>query len=1078
MLSTLLFALAAASPHPMADGPLWLAHPTANAEKVCFSFAGDLWDVPRSGGDARRLTVSPGRETDPFYSPDGKWIAFAGQYDGNTDVYVMPAEGGVPKRLTFFPGEDTAAGWSPDGKSVLFVSNVGVLPFAPALYTIPAGGGQHEQLPFPTGCMGSFSPDGKQIAYVPYFQFQGAWKRYRGGQSYPIWIAKLEDSSWKEVSRKNWNDKDPMWIGSRIYYLSDRSGRVSLYSCDTGGGSQKELAKSGAFDFTSATAGPDVIALAEPGSIKLYDLKAGKLTNVPVTIRGDFAEVRTKYVPLANAIAGGDISPNGKRAVFEARGEIITVPASKGSSRNLTNSSSSAERTPSWSPDGKWIAYFSDAGGEYKIVLAPSDGQGASRTIEPAGGKAFYVNMAWSPDSKKIAYSDNHGILWALDVESGKSTKVDEAPYLPVTYQYSPSWSPDSKWLTFSRVIENYQQGVFLFNLTDGKLSQVTDGMSNASSPAFDKGGKYLYLLASTNAKTSPGWLDLTALETPNETSSVYMITLRKELASPFLPESDEEATAEAKKEEKKDEKKDDGFRIDLDGIRQRILNVPMPARVYRGLAAGVEGTFYTIETPPVADVATPGGPPTIRKFDLGSKKDSVFFTGAQGFAISANGQHMLILGPAGPQIVPAAAPAAPGQGALDLASTSIKVEPRAEWRQIFSEAVRLQRDYFYDPTYHGVDLAALKAKYEPFLANMVSRGDLNDLFTDMMGELCVGHMYLGGGDVPGVSGPPVGLLGADYSQENGRYRLKKVYSGESWNPGLRAPLNQPGQSVAAGEYLLAVDGVELRAGENLYAPFENKVGKQVRLKVGPNADGSGARDVIVVPAGNENSLRVLDWVEGNRRKVEELSGGKLGYVWFPNTTVQGYTFFNRYYYAQVNKDGLVLDERFNGGGSVDDYFIAMISRPHMSWWMTRYGKDFASPLMNVYGPKALIVNQYAGSGGDYFPWAFRKSKLGPLVGKRTWGGLVGILGFPNFVDGGAMTSPNLAFFSPDGEWEIENWGTAPDIEVEWDPMLWRQGRDAQLERAVAEVMKDLKNYKKPTPKRPPFKDNTKIGGG
>lgn len=1072
MVSALVLAASVLTSGQSANGPFFFNHPTANATTICFGFAGDLWTVPREGGDAKRLTSSAGQESDAYYSPDGKWIAFTGQYAGKTDVYVMPAEGGVPKQLTFNPAGEETLGWTPDSKNVLFNSTEGGLPFTPRLFTISVNGGEADPLPYPAGTMGSYSPDGKQIAYVPYMQFQAAWKRYRGGETFPIWISKLEDSSWKEVPRKNWNDKQPNWVGNRIFYLSDRSGKFNLHSCDVSGGAQRELAKCGSFDFSTATAAPGVIVLGQPGAIKLYDIASGQLSAVPVTIRGDFAEVRTKYVPIASGVSSADISPNGKRAVIESRGEIVTVPASKGDARNLTNDSSSADRFPAWSPDAKWIAYFSDKGGEYKLILKQSDGLGETKSLTPADGKGYFQGTSWSPDSKKIAYSDHRGMLWMTDIESGKATKVDEAPYLPVTYNYSASWSPDSKWMTFSRVVDNYQQAVFLYNVESGKLTQLTDSMSDAYSPAFDRGGKFLYFLASTNAKTSPGWLDLTALETPNQTSNVYMAVLRNDVSTPFLPESDEEAIGE-----KKEDKKEEAFRIDLDGIRQRILNIPMPARLYRGLVAGSPGDFFTIDVPASANTGAPGGPPTIRKFDLDAKKDSPFSVGAQGFAISATGSHMLILGPGGIQIVPTAQPPQPGQGALEMDAT-IRVDPRAEWKQMFHEAMRIQRDYFYDPTYHGVDLVALEKKYEPFLNGLSSRAELNTLFEDMLGEMSVGHMYVGGGDIPGVEGPAVGLLGADYSQENGRYRFKKVYNGENWNPGLVAPLTAPGVNVATGEYLLAVDGTEVKAGENLFALFEGKVGKQVRIKVGPDPNTTGSREVIVVPVGNENGLRLFDWIESNRRKVEELSGGRVGYAWIPNTSVQGYSFFNRYYYAQVNKDGIVLDERYNGGGSVDDYFVHMTTRPLMSWWMTRYGKPFTSPLMSIYGPKALIINQYAGSGGDYFPWAFRKNKLGPLVGKRTWGGLVGILNFPTLVDGGGVTSPNLAFFTPEGAWDIENYGTEPDIEVEMDPVLWRQGRDPQLERAVEEVMKQMKNFTRPAPKLPKWKDNTKIGGG
>ncbi len=1067
MFSPLLLALAA-----QADGPLVLQHPTVNATTVCFVYAGDLWTVPREGGDARRLTSSAGQESNPHYSPDGKWIAFSGQYDGNLDVYIVPAEGGVPKRLTFHPSGEEVKGWTPDGKSVLYSGVEGSLPFVPRLFTVPVSGGQSTDLPFPTGTWGSFSPDGKQIAYVPYFQFQQAWKRYRGGQSYPIWVAKLEDSTWKEVPRRNWNDKFPMWVGNRLYYLSDRTGRTNLYSSDLNGGGQKEVAKSETFDFLSATAGPGVIALGQLDSIKLYDLASGQLKTVPVSVRGDFSEVRPRFVSPANFIGGADVSPGGKRVVVEARGEILTFPANKGDGRNLTQSSNSAERSPAWSPDGKTIAYFSDASGEYRIVLEPSDGAGTTRSIDAGQVTGFYSGLVWSPDSKKLAYTDNRGIVWLTDVESGRSTKVDEAPLLPVSYNIQPGFSPDSKWLTYARQVGNYLKAVFVYDIEKGKTTQLTDGMSEASSPAFDRGGKYLYFIASTTARNTAGWLDLSTLLTPNVNASVYVCVLRSDLPSPFSPESDDEPVGEPKKpEEKKDE-----FRIDFEGIGQRILAVPMPPRVYAALAPATPGSFFTADVPSVANAAAPGGPATLRKFDLGARRETPFAAGIQGFVISANGQFMVLIGPAGPSLVPTAAPPAPGQGALNLDSVQIRVNPREEWKQMFQETLRIQRDYFYDPNYHGVDLKALERKYAPFLANLSSRADLNTLFIDMLGELCVGHMYIGGGDMPGVSGPNVGLLGADFKLENGRYRFKRVFNGENWNPNLRAPLTQPGVNVKAGEYLLAVDGAELKDSDNIYGRFEAKAGKQVRLKVGPNPSGAEAREVVVVPAGSDTSLRVMAWVEDNRRKVAELSGGRVGYVWIPNTSVQGYDFFNRYFYSQSDRDGIVLDERSNGGGFVDDYFTTMAGRPVMSWWATRYGKDFTSPLVSVFGPKVMIADQYAGSGGDYLPWAFKRAKVGTLVGKRTWGGLVGILGFPNLIDGGSVTSPNLAFFTPEGNWEIENFGTPPDIEVEMDPVAWRAGRDPQLERAVEEVMKQLKDYKRPSAKRPAWKDNTKIG--
>lgn len=1056
-----------------ADAPLLLRHPSLSKTQIAFAFAGDIWTVPRDGGQAVRITSNPGVESDPYFSPDGSMIAFTGQYDGNQDVYVVPAKGGEPKRITYHPGPDVPVGWTPDGKDVVFVSSMLSATDLPRLFEASMDGGVPEALPFPSGAAASFSPDGSKIAYMPGIQWQEAWKRYRGGQTSPIWIGNLADSKVTEIPRKNSNDKEPMWVGNKIYFLSDRAGTFTLYSYDTGSKAVKQLIKNDGFDIKSASTDGDSIVYEQLGSIKMLDVNTGQSHDVPIDVAADFPEVRTEFKNVAATVSGASLSPSGVRAVFESRGDIFTVPAGKGDIRNLTQSSDSCERYPAWSPDGKSICYLSDAGGEYKLVVRPVSGEGSPKSYELGNFPAYYYNPNWSPDSKKIAYTDNHHVIWYLDLDSGKNTRVDEQPYENPTTAVNPIWSPDSKWITYHRDLDNHLGGVFLYSLESGKATQITDGMSDAKSPIFDGNGKYLYFVASTNTGSGAGWLNLSSYAWLNTLSSVYVVVLRKDLPSPLEPESDEEKVASAPQKPAAPE----AFRIDLDGIAQRTLALPLPAQTYAGLLPGTPGTFFAASLQPMAYITSP--PQTrMLKYNTADRSAMPFLSNFSRASVNAAGDKMLVQ--QGPmwEIVSTMAPPAPGQGALNLSGMVAKVDPRAEWRQMYHEVWRIERDFFYDPNHHGQNLQALEKKYEPFLDNIMSREDLNYLFTDMLGEISVGHMFISGGDIPGVEGVQGGLLGADYTIENGRYRFSRVYDGESWNPGVHAPLTQPGVNVKAGEYLLAVNGKDLKSDENIYGALEGLAGKQVKLRVGPNPDATGSREVTVVPVPAEGGLRHLAWIEDNRRKVSELSGGKVGYAHIPDTNIGGWVSFNRYYYAQIDKEGMVIDERFNHGGQVDDFMVEMMSRPLMSMWTSRYGKDFSSPLSAIFGPKVLLINQYAGSGGDYFPWHFRKAGVGPLIGKRTWGGLVGILVFPQLMDGGSVTSPNIAFYNPNGTWDVENHGVDPDIEVDIDPYLWRQGHDPQLERGVQEVLKRIASQPKPNIKKPGYVDKSKLPPG
>ena len=1061
-------------------GHLLLRHPALSRTQIVFSYAGDLWSVPRDGGEAIRLTTAPGVETDPVFSPDGSQIAFTGEYDGNVDVFVIPATGGEPRRLTHHPGEDTAAGWTPDGKRILFVSSRTIPNDGAKLYTLPVGGeGLPDELPFPIATDGSYSPDGSHIAYVPLFHWQEAWKRYRGGQTLKIWIASLADSSIVPIPRENSNDFNPMWVGERIYFLSDREGPVTLFYYDLKTKKVVRAIANHGLDFKSAAAGPGAIVYEQFGELHLYDLKTGQTKTVPVKLAGDLPELRPHYVNVAKRLESADISPNGARAVFEARGEILTVPAEKGDPRNITNTTAVMEREPVWSPDGQSIAYFSDESGEYALHIR--DQEGVNEPIKiPLGEKAFYTTPRWSPDSKKIAYLDNHDHLFYVDVAAKKPVLVETDYYYSHT-GLTPSWSPDSKWLAYSKQLKSHMAAIHLYSLADAKSTQVTDGMSDAESPVFDKNGKYLYFTASTNsgAAMQP---DIESFSRP-VSASVYLIVLSKNEASPLAPESDEEKKAEPKSDDaKKDDKDKDKatekveVKVDLEKIGQRILALPMPPLRYAALEGGKAGVVYAIEVPRLSPHAPPAL--TVHRFDVSKRKADVVIGGVKNFQVSFTGEKMLyqqddkwtIAEPPPMSDSSDGPPPKPGnEKVLKTQDLEVRVDPPAEWKQMFHEVWRIERDFFYDPHYHGLDLQAAEERYSVYLNGLASRDDLNYLFTEMLGNMTVGHMFLGGGDRPEVKHLRTGLLGADYQIENGRYRFARVYDGENWNPDLKAPLTQPGVNVVAGDYLLAVNGRDLHAADNVYSFFEETAGKTTILKVGSDPSGANAREVKVVPVDDESNLRHLAWIEDNRRKVEQATGGRVAYVHMPDTAFGGYTSFMRYFFAQVDKDAVIIDERFNHGGALATDIIEYLQRKLMSVATSRSGADFMQPQGAIFGPKVMIINQFAGSGGDAMPWYFHRAGVGKLIGERTWGGLVGLTGYPELMDGGVVMAPSVAIWNPNGTFDIENHGIAPDIAVEQDPAAVRQGHDPQLEKAIEVVMQELKDNPPPVLKHPPF---------
>ncbi len=1061
-----------------------LAQPAMSADHIAFIYAEDLWIANSDGSQPRRLTVDEGIESDPYFSPDGKLIAFSAQYDGNTDVFIVPVEGGVPNRLTWHPGSDMAKGFTPDGANVLFTSQRAVFTSRyTQFFLVPVKGGYPVQVEIPNGWAASYSPDGQRMAYNPLGPAYQEWKNYRGGMISNIWIYSFSDHSVVKIPQpqEGCNDTDPMWIGDKIYFNSDRKGEFNLFSYDVSTADIKQLTSFKDFPVIKASAGKGKIILEQGGYLHIYDINSSGTSRLVIGIAADLLELRPRYVQGPSYIRRVDFSPAGARVVFDFRGDIVTVPAEKGDARNITMTTGVHENSPSWSPDGKLIAYFSDASGEYALHIKPQDGKGNPKIFKLTG-TGFYAFPSWSPDSKKICYTDNGRNLYMIDIESGTVKQIDsDEIYGPGAFRrIINDWSSDSRWILYTKVLETNFRAVYLYSVNEQKSFAVTDGLSDASEPAFDPNGQYLYFFASTDAGPVINWFDLSNQDM-RMTNSIYLVTLQKDIISPFAKESDEETVAKPEKVEpektsakgKKDtgapqdttsvkQKKAD-LKIEIDGIQERIVNIPVRAGNYTNLRVGATGEVFYIIQP-----SDPSMSATLHKYDLKERKDNEVME-LDGYIISADKKKMLYNKGQVFGITATGKKPEPGKGVLNTGSISIKIDPLAEWPQIFDEAWRINRDYFYDPGMHGVDWNAMKIKYSQFLSDLACRSDLNRVIQWMGSELRVGHHRVGGGErlyTPQRIGG--GLLGADFRILNNRYQLKKIYGGLNWNPDLRSPLTEPGVNAKTGDYILAVNGVNVTADQSIYSFFENTDGKIVELTIGANPDYKGSRVVKVVPVGNEAGLRNRDWVEGNLRKVTEATHGQVAYVYVPNTSTAGHEYFKRYFFPQANRKAIIVDERFNGGGSLADYYIDILQRPLQSYWNMRYGKDLKSPSASIQGPKVMIIDETAGSGGDMLPWMFRKFKVGTLVGKRTWGGLVGTLGYPELIDGGSVTAPNVGIWTKDG-FIVENIGIKPDIEIEQLPADIINGKDPQLEKAIEVALKELEKNPPEEPIRPPY---------
>ena len=1102
-------AYTAAKPHVF-------QRPSLSHDLVAFGYAGDLWTAPREGGRATRLTVGVGIETAPVFSPDGNTIAFTADYDGNTDVFTIPATGGIPYRVTYHPAADVAVGWTPDGKQIIFRSNRQAASRYTQLFTVPAQGGVATPLPLPMAYQGQLSPDGSHIAYSPLAPAFGfdytsfvSWGNYRGGRAGTLWLTSLPGLDSVMIPHEAASDFSPVYAGKEIFFLSGRKGAIGIFRYDPSSGTVTEALHNSGPDVRTLSGDGNTLVYDQLGEIYLYDIASGKSHLVPIEVDADLPEVRPRIKTVAEEIDHASISPTGLRAAFEAHGEVLTVPVKHGPTRNITDTPGVMERSPAWSPDGQSIAYFSDESGLYALHI--SSQTGTSQSGSPAVKKfplapeaAYYFDPLWSPDSKRIAFHDNRLNIYILDTTTGKLSAVgDKSVYGGFSHSsYDLAWSPDSKWVAYPRSMPNHLHAIFLYSVETGQSTQVSSEMGDSGLPAFDRDGKYLYFTASINAGATSDGLDMTS-DLYEVTSNIYSAVLSASEASPIAPQLDDEKTpaeAKANDAEKKDEAKDEGkdavkegddkgkpatkaapkpVKIDLAGIENRIVALPLPSAVYSGLATGLKGSLYFLTLPRSGRFGEPSA--TLSRWTLEDRKTEKLAEHVEQFELSANGEKMLLAlsnrkpdappgddQPPGWVIVPSDAPVKPGEGVLALADMQVRVDPPAEWAQMYHEVWRIERAYFYDPHFHGADTVVVERRFEPYVASIASRADLNYIFQEMLTAFSVGHLRGSGGAIPLAPHVAGGLLGADYVVRNNRYCLAKIYSGGAFNSLDKAPLAQPGLSLAVGDCILAINGQDLTASVDIQKPLEGTAEHIVSLRV-VSADGGQPREISVRPIASEARLRNIDWIEANQRKVDQLSGGRLGYVYLPDTGEGGFTNFNRYYFAQTQKQGAIIDERFNGGGQVADYFIEVMNRRIESYWAPRYGAIEHTPNAAIYGPKVMIANEVSGSGGDALPWLFKQAKLGTLVGKRTWGGLVGIGPIPVLMDGGHVTSPSVAFFSPKGEWDVENHGVDPDVVVEQDPKAVSEGHDPQLETAVSIALKDLAQNPIAHPERPAY---------
>lgn len=1075
---------------------LLLAEPAISRQHLAFVYDGDIWISDRDGGNSRRLTTAEGQEARPHFSPDGNSLVFSANYDGNIDVYLVPVSGGAPKRLTWHGADDLAEGFDAQGR-VVFSSQRNVYSRREIhLYTVEPGGSFPVQLPIPLGNDSDVSADNRKIAYsvMPpgMYRAMQQWKDYRGGSVSRVAIMDLDNHSVQKVPQpaQRSNDLNPMWIGDKLYFNSDRDGEFNLYSFDPASAAIRQLTFHKDYPVVNASAGDGKIIYEQGAHLRLFD-PANNTDNVlRIATNSDLRETRPRRVSSPEYVRNVAASPNLDQVALEYRGEIVTVPTSKAMYRNLTESPGANDRSPAWSPLGDKIAWFSDGTDEYELYVGNANGTGQPRHIKIDSGSGTYQHLKWSPDARHVSFIDSAYSIFIVDLDSGRTRKVASNEFFGPEVPISHNWSPDSNWLAYTQNTHGLIQTVHLYSLAQNRSQQITDGLAEVSEPVFDPDGKTLYVIASSEAGPVKDWFAQSSLDMTFK-HAIYAIVLARNEPSPLPPEyevspadrpadspsepQDQTAKAAGKSKDKAGKGQQSPaapITIDFDGLSERIVALPTGGSTLRNLQVGKSGELYYLSTPATPALEALAAPAELKRLVLKERTPQTLLTGVDAYQVSHDGEKLLFhqgqdwktVATAGEVKAEAATPLAVGE-------VSILIDPRQEWRQIVREAWRLNRDGFYAPNFHGADWNEVWQRYQPFIDHAATRWDVGRIISAVASELKVGHSFSTPGE--SIAKPAkvnVGLLGADFAIDNGHYRFTKVYGGVNWRPDVRAPLQAPGISVSDGEYLLAVDGKPLTAAENVYAAFQNRADRPVSIRVGPNADGKGARTLTVTPLASDMELRYAAWVEGNIRKVDAATGGRVAYVHVPDTANDGHAEFKRYFYPQSHKQAIIIDDRNNGGGFIADYYIDILRRQPIINWATRHGKDDRSPRGAIFGPKVMLINEAAGSGGDLLPWMFHKLELGTLVGTRTWGGLVGILDTPMLMDGSSITTPNVASWTTEQGWVVENEGVPPDVEVEETPQTILANKDEQLDKAIEIALQGLAaNPPPPAPKHPPY---------
>ncbi|MDH7493593.1 MAG: PDZ domain-containing protein [Candidatus Saccharicenans sp.] len=1077
----ILFILAGPVLLRAADEARVLRFPTIYKDLVVFSYAGDLYSVPASGGVARKLTSHPGYEAFARFSPDGRHIAFTGEYDGNREVFLMPAEGGLPVRLTYTPvlsrddisdrmgPNNIVMGWTPDGQKIIFRSRMTEWnDFNGQLYLVPREGGMPQELPLPRGGFCSFSPDGQKLAFNRIFREFRTWKRYRGGMVDDIWVYDFTTRKTENITANEASDIIPMWSGNKIYFLSDRdeNKRFNLYVFNTETRETRKVTDFKDYDIKFPSLGPDSIVFENGGFLYRLDLATEKVSRIPVYIADDQVVARTELVKVADNIGSWDIAPDGARAVFGARGEIFTVPAKNGNTRNLSGTSGVHERDVAWSPDGRWIAFISDKTGREEIYLAPQDGSGPARQLT-ADGDCYKYAPLWSPDSRKLLWSDRLFRLRYIDIESRKVTEVARSKYWEIN---DYTWSPDSTWIAFSDQAENGMQKIFLYSLSSQETIEVTDSWYSSYSPCFSSDGKYLFFVSDRDF--NPVYSRTEWNHSYLNMSRIYLVTLNREVKSPFEPKSDEvkvatpEPAGTVKAKEEKSAPKPSPekltLKVEREGLKDRITALPVEVSSYYGLTSVGDKLYYLKQS--FGDRQT-----SLKYYDL-SKLEEKDLGQVNNYVISADHKKMLVQQGRDYAIIDLPSGPVKIEEKLNLSGLEMWLDRQAEWAQIFEECWRQMKDFFYAPNMHGVDWEKVKQQYLPLAKAVRHRADLTYVIGEMIGELNCGHTYVGGGDRPKVERINVGRLGAKLERDkSGYYQIKQILAGQNWDRNLRSPLTEVGVNVKEGDFIMAVNGKPVTEVKDIYELLVNTAGKQVTLKVNSQPTEKGAREVVVVPIERENSLYYYNWVKKNTEYVAKMTGGKVAYIHVPDMGVPGLNEFIKHFYPQTDKKALIIDVRGNGGGNVSPMLIERLARQAVMMDIARGSVPRPDPEALIMGPKVALINEFSASDGDIFPYRFKRMQLGKLIGKRTWGGVVGIRGTLPLIDGGYLNKPEFATYSLEGQWIIEGEGVEPDIYVDNDPAKEYEGLDEQLNKAIEVIMEELKTKEPKLPPVPPY---------